>query len=184
MTKKKMISLKEIKEIVESVFEVDIKERNRKTYVVFARHTYCKLSFDNTKLSLQVIGDEINRNHASVLNSNKKHEGLMATRQIFLENYEKCRDLIIIKKNENSRKHGTKKRSEKPFNTIIRLNKRIDLLEETITSLRSEKDNHQIKHKELVYWLNLITVDEVPGALDRLKAYANMCVNTRHLKRA
>lgn len=56
-----------IKEIVESYFELSISRNTRKRQYVEARAIYFKLCREFTQLSLEQIGESVNRDHASVL---------------------------------------------------------------------------------------------------------------------
>lgn len=46
--------------------------KDKKRFVVDARHMFCYVAWKFTSLPLQVIGDKINRNHTSVINSRSK----------------------------------------------------------------------------------------------------------------
>ena len=56
-----------IKEIVENYFELSISRNTRKRQYVEARAIYFKLCREFTQLSLEQIGESVNRDHASVL---------------------------------------------------------------------------------------------------------------------
>lgn len=56
-----------IKRIVEEFYSLDITTKTRERNYVEARAMYYKIVRDNTKLSLEVIGKSVNRNHATVL---------------------------------------------------------------------------------------------------------------------
>jgi len=56
-----------IKEIVESYFKLSISRNTRKRQYVEARAIYFKLCREFTQLSLEQIGESVNRDHASVL---------------------------------------------------------------------------------------------------------------------
>ena len=56
-----------IKEIVESYFELSISRNTRKRQYVEASAIYFKLCREFTQLSLEQIGESVNRDHASVL---------------------------------------------------------------------------------------------------------------------
>lgn len=56
-----------IKEIVDNYFEINLKRNTRKRQYVEARAVFYKLCREFTKLSLEEIGKQVNRDHASVL---------------------------------------------------------------------------------------------------------------------
>jgi len=56
-----------IKEIVDNYFELNLKRNTRKRQYVEARAIFYKLCREFTKLSLEEIGEQVNRYHASVL---------------------------------------------------------------------------------------------------------------------
>jgi len=56
-----------IKEIVDNYFELNLKRNTRKRQYVEARAIFYKLCREFTKLSLEEIGEQVNRDHASVL---------------------------------------------------------------------------------------------------------------------
>ena len=60
-----------IKEIVENYFELSISRNTRKRQYVEARAIYFKLCREFTQLSLEQIGESVNRDHASVLHGVK-----------------------------------------------------------------------------------------------------------------
>jgi len=47
--------------------EVPVKGKSRKDFLVKARQMYCYLAYQYSKSSYQVIGDVINRDHATVI---------------------------------------------------------------------------------------------------------------------
>ena len=66
-----------IKTIVQDVFEVStLSEKTRQQPDVIARHTYCYLLRRFMKISFAMIGNEVNRNHASAQYSVKKANSL------------------------------------------------------------------------------------------------------------
>lgn len=56
-----------IKEIVDNYFELNLKRNTRKRQYVEARAIFYKLCREFTKLSLEEIGEQVDRDHASVL---------------------------------------------------------------------------------------------------------------------
>ncbi len=60
-----------IKEIVDNYFELNLKRNTRKRNYVEARAIFYKLCREFTKLSLEQIGKQVDRDHASVLHGIK-----------------------------------------------------------------------------------------------------------------
>ena len=56
-----------IKETVDNYFEVNLKRNTRKRNYVEARAIFYKLCREFTKMSLEQIGEQVNRDHSSVL---------------------------------------------------------------------------------------------------------------------
>lgn len=56
-----------IKEIVDNYFEINLKRNTRKRNYVEARAIFYKLCREFTKMSLEQIGEQVNRDHSSVL---------------------------------------------------------------------------------------------------------------------
>lgn len=63
-------------ESVMGVNEAAIKGNGRTQKVSEARHVFCHIAYKHTLLPLQAIGGEINRHHATVINSKKVVESL------------------------------------------------------------------------------------------------------------
>lgn len=66
-----------IKEIVDQYFKIDISEPTRKVGYVEARALYYKLCRKHSRLSLEVIGEYVGKDHATAINGIKKLEGWM-----------------------------------------------------------------------------------------------------------
>ena len=69
-----MIQLKEIAEVVNHYFGLDIRKNSRKREYVMAKSIYYYIARKYTKRSLMAIGREINRDHATVLHGLKLYE--------------------------------------------------------------------------------------------------------------
>lgn len=68
----------------------DMKSAKRKQVLADARHMFCYVSWKFTSLPLQVIGEKINRNHTSVINSKEKAIGLKASDKTFKNKLEEA----------------------------------------------------------------------------------------------
>lgn len=89
-------TLEECKDLISKVYLIDdLASRNRETKYVFARHTYCGLLRNLTKLSSARIGESINRDHATILHSCKVHYQLMQTDKQYRERYRYCTKILI-----------------------------------------------------------------------------------------
>lgn len=95
-----------IKKLVETEtgISLDSKERNRKN--VYARAIYFKICRDRTGLSLQQIGNTVNKHHASVLYSiNNTFPELYKYSKLFKSNYDNIiedNSLIPLKEKYNT----------------------------------------------------------------------------------
>jgi len=69
-----MIQLKEIAEVVNHYFGLDIRKNSRKRENVMAKSIYYYIARKYTKRSLMAIGREVNRNHGTVLHGLKVYE--------------------------------------------------------------------------------------------------------------
>lgn len=60
-----------IRDLVESEFRIDISEKNRKREFVYPRNIYFKLSRDFTDEGYESIGNNINRDHSTVMHGER-----------------------------------------------------------------------------------------------------------------
>ena len=65
------IELTDIKDFVESKYDIVLKDRRRDDYAVEARALYYMIALDETRATLSSIGKVVGRGHASVINSRK-----------------------------------------------------------------------------------------------------------------
>lgn len=63
------MKLQDIKDFVDSEFQIDINKNTRQTKYIEARCLYYKLAKDYTNLSLKEIGSLLNKHHATVIHS-------------------------------------------------------------------------------------------------------------------
>lgn len=89
-------TLDDFKDLINKVYLIeDLCAATRKQKYVFARHTYCGLLRNLTKLSSARIGESINRDHATVLHSCKVHSQLMQTDKQYRERYRYCEYILV-----------------------------------------------------------------------------------------
>ena len=89
-------TLEECKDLINKVYLIDdLASRSRRQNYVFARHTYCGLLRNLTKLSTSTIGKSINRDHATIVNSCKLHYQLMQTDKQYRETYRYCEYILV-----------------------------------------------------------------------------------------
>lgn len=89
------MKLKDIKNFVDTEFDIDISENTRKREYVEARCLYYKLSKEFTKLSLKRIGAILHRNYATVLHSlNNVWDHAIVTNEDVYDAYYKFKDMI------------------------------------------------------------------------------------------
>ena len=78
---KSIEEIKRVKEIANTVvseyYGLDIEEDTRKREYVTARSMYFKLLRENTRISFESIGRDLNRDHATVLHSLKQLDGYL-----------------------------------------------------------------------------------------------------------
>lgn len=77
----------QIKSIVENYFEINLKKKSRKRYLIDARKIYCKLCRDYTSESLAGIGRQIGKDHATVLHHFKTANDLVLNDRMFEQKY-------------------------------------------------------------------------------------------------
>tara|TARA_B100001057_G_C22442506_1_gene791780 strand:- start:8 stop:439 length:432 start_codon:yes stop_codon:yes gene_type:complete len=88
-------TLDDFKDLINKVYFIDdLCAASRKQKYVFARHTYCALVRNLTKLSSSRIGESINRDHATVLHSCKVHSQLMQTDKQYRDRYRYCEYIL------------------------------------------------------------------------------------------
>lgn len=86
----------ELKTIVNDVFLVDIDIKNSKRGVVDARKVYSKILRDSG-YSYELIGETINKNHATIIHYVKSIDYLLSYDQILREKYVACKNIFTGK---------------------------------------------------------------------------------------
>lgn len=90
-----------IKKIVDNYFQLKIETNTRKRPYVEARAIYYKLCREFTNLSLEVIGGDFNKNHATVLHGLRQLENWMQQDSGIKNNYNLLKNKIFnIEKEE------------------------------------------------------------------------------------
>ena len=89
MTRNKELE-NELIEIVNGVYDVDIKTKSRKRNIIDARTVFYHLLY-NEGYSLTDIGRAINKNHATVINGLRLFEIILKTDVQFNTNYNVCK---------------------------------------------------------------------------------------------
>ena len=79
-----LLTVVDIKNLIDKVFDVDIasKSRHREQYV-YPRAIYAHLCKEYTNASLEAIGAYIGRNHATMINSKRTFDDLVNNNYIF-----------------------------------------------------------------------------------------------------
>ena len=90
------MELKEIRQIIEKVCDLNLSKRSRKREYVYARWIYYRISKDNTTKILSQIGKEINKCHATVIYGLKEFNDVIETAPDLKKLYYKC--LFVINK--------------------------------------------------------------------------------------
>lgn len=85
-----------IREIVEKAFDVDLSSRNRQRFVVDKRIIYSKIARERTVFSVQMIGREIKRDHATILNHLGQADSLIRYDEKFKKDYFHCLEKIPV----------------------------------------------------------------------------------------
>jgi len=88
--------IEELKKIVNDVFLVDIEVKDRKRKIVDARKVYSKILKDSG-YSYELIGETINKNHATIIHYIKNIEYLLSYDQILREKYVACKNIFTGK---------------------------------------------------------------------------------------
>lgn len=101
--------LKEIKRIVEEIFEVeDINSKRRYRYLIEAKQCFCYLSRKYTNLNLRTIGDFFNQHHATIIHNRTQCINQMSINKPYALLIDKCEAMIfeseIVLPNNNESK--------------------------------------------------------------------------------
>jgi hypothetical protein len=107
--------MQELKEIINEVFLVDIDIKSSKRAVVDARKVYSKILRDSG-YNYELIGETINKNHATIIHYVKNIEYLLSYDQILRDKYVACKNIFTV----NSVKEQEKKDVD-IYVTVVRL---------------------------------------------------------------
>lgn len=107
----------ELQKIVNDVFLVDIQVKGRKRGVVDARKVYSKILRDSG-YSYELIGETINKDHATIIHYVKNIEYLLSYDRILIDKYIACKNVFI--KNKKSILDQAKKDVD-IYVTVVRL---------------------------------------------------------------
>jgi len=128
-----------INEIVNQYFDLNINTSTRKRHYVEARATYYKLCRDFTNLSLETIGSDLNKNHATVLHGIKQLDNWMKQDSRIKNNYKLLKNKIFNIEQEEE---------------VIEINEGLVL---RYATLKEQVKNLQEANEELSKQLNEIT---------------------------
>lgn len=128
------MELKEIIEIVNNHFEVDLSVTKRTREMVMVRACYYYLAKKKTKCSLAKIGREIGRDHATVLHTLKNFENWLFYDKDFEKKFDNLKQKVFY---DRTVKHFEQKKLKNKYE-LIKIAK--DLLINEITILK-EKQN-------------------------------------------
>ena len=140
MTRNKELE-NELIEIVNGVYDVDIKTKSRKRNTIDARTVFYHLLY-NEGYSLTDIGRAINKNHATVINGLRLFEIILKTDVQFNTNYNVCKSHFKVAFNKTFP-------PGKYTETSIE-----DLLTEQVNKLKEEKNALK---KEIKYLNSLLS---------------------------
>ena len=132
-----------IKEIVENYFEISISRNTRKRQYVEARAIYFKLCREFTQLSLEQIGESVNRDHASVLHGVKSINTWVQVDKRMKNSMHILRNKII---NYQIEKDETVELNESIVLKYIQLKEQVKWQEEMIQKLNTDLNEITIKH--------------------------------------
>jgi predicted nuclease with TOPRIM domain len=140
-----------IKRIVEEFYSLDITTKTRERNYVEARAMYYKIVRDNTKLSLEVIGKSVNRNHATVLHGIKTLSNWIDTEIIIKARYILLKDQIEEIKSIASNRNLIKEVDQDLLLEYTNLNRRHqEVLKENISlakDLNKLREEHSKREK-------------------------------------
>ena len=132
-----------IKEIVENYFELSISRNTRKRQYVEARAIYFKLCREFTQLSLEQIGESVNRDHASVLHGVRSINTWVQVDKRMSNSMHILRNKII---NYQIEKDETVELNESIVLKYIQLKEQVKELEEINKTLSTDLNEITIKH--------------------------------------
>lgn len=92
----------ELANIIDSVFEVDIKNKSGKREYVDARYVFVKIMTDRG-YTVTLLSNYLKKHHTTVIYYRNSACDLMETNEMFLKKYITCRDKFLIDKNGSIR---------------------------------------------------------------------------------
>ena len=84
-----MNHLRLLADMVTNITQFDIRLKTRRREYVEARYIYYKIAKDTYHYSLSRIGEEVNRDHATVMHGLRNVEGWLSSDKMFKEKYER-----------------------------------------------------------------------------------------------
>jgi len=136
--------MQELKEIINEVFLVDIETKSSKRVVVDARKVYSKILRDSG-YSYELIGETINKDHATIIHYVKNIEYLLSYDQILRDKYVACKNVFIKKKNSISEQI---KKDVDIYVTVVRLTNELQEAVEIKEKLLDEFFNYIQDYEE------------------------------------
>lgn len=88
----------ELANIINSVFEVDIKNKSGKREYVDARYVFVKIMTDRG-YTVTILSSYLKKHHTTIIYYRNSACDLMETNEVFLKKYITCRDKFLIDKN-------------------------------------------------------------------------------------
>lgn len=163
MKTKDLKKLKEIKQYVNDLFDLDITENTRKRDYVDARAMYYELSRNLTKQSLDAIGSLVKRNHASVLHSLKNVVMFLDKKELteaylYFEANKVPEDCFNILKIENERLTAQRDR----LNSVLKLLPQLESVYDNLNKLTQKQKENINKRNELQF-------DTIARCLNRIE---------------
>lgn len=110
-----------LKEIVDSVFSVDIFSDNRRRNVIDARHVYSKILREKG-YSYESIGSSIKKNHATIIHYVKNIDSILKYDKSLSEKYFTCK--LLFSKDRESILNELNKDAD-IYATVVRLRKEL-----------------------------------------------------------
>ena len=92
----------ELADIINSVFELDIKNKSGKRQYVDARYVFVKIMTDRG-YTVTLLSNYLKKHHTTVIYYRNSACDLMETNEVFLKKYITCRDKFLIDKNGSIR---------------------------------------------------------------------------------
>lgn len=150
------VNEKMINEVVNNYFELNIKRNTRKRPYVEARAIYFKLCRDFTRLSLEQIGNKVNRNHASVLHGIKTLNNWVGYDDRIKNNLRILTNKITNFINDSQKELQSNEFNEALVSRYIQLKERVKeqdrIIDETQKLLKDITEKHNKREKFYAKW--------------------------------